>query len=84
MYRYSDIPYVDISQNHIDTQLFADKVQPLLLLFKNQRMFTRLKTQMNSQFKIVSDLTNDKRSVYALPNEPLVGYSVFIMIDRDI
>lgn len=75
---------MDISQNHIDTQLFADKVQPLLLLFKNQRMFTRLKTQMNSQFKIVPDLTNDKRSVYTLPNEPLVGDYIYIIINRDI
>ena len=63
MSSFSDIPFVDLSRNHVPSALFANRVSSLLLFYRSQEMFDRLRTCLEANFKIYFPLCDINRVV---------------------
>lgn len=51
--RYTCFDSIDISQNHVNPDLFRNKVAPFTVFFKTRTMFNRLKEQILRSYTVV-------------------------------
>ena len=50
--KFTDLAYLDTTLNHVQADLFRDRIAPLMLFFKSKPMFVRLKKQILSAYKV--------------------------------
>ena len=51
-WKYTDLAYLDTTLNHVQSDLFRDRVAPLMVFFKSKSMFHRLKKLIMNTYKV--------------------------------